>query len=141
MEYEGGIQGRFSYVYSADLNRDGTNLDLIYIPKNPSEITFVSKTVGSGATAVTFTPQQQSDMFFAYVAQDKYLSKHMGEYAQRNEAKYPWHNDVDVKFVQDIFLNIGKKRNTLQFSVDILIWETCLIQTGANLLQQMQVQS
>ena len=117
--YEGAIERRFSYTYTADFNRDGVNNDLIYIPKNPSEITFTSKTVGSGASAVTFTPQQQSDMFFAYIAQDKYLSKHMGEYAERNGASTPWRNQVDVKFMQDLFVNIGKKRNTIQFTLDI----------------------
>ena len=113
--YEGAIQGRFSYTYGSDFNRDGVNNDLIYIPKNPSEITFSSKTV----SGVTFTPQQQSDLFFAYIAQDKYLSKHMGEYAERNGASTPWRNQVDVKFLQDLFVNVGKKRNTIQFSLDI----------------------
>jgi hypothetical protein len=117
--YEGAIQSRFSYTYSADFNRDGINNDLIYIPRNPSEITFTTKTVGSGTSAVTFTPQQQSNMFFAYIAQDKYLSKHMGEYAERNAANTPWRNQIDVKLLQDLFVNVGKKRNTIQFSLDI----------------------
>jgi len=117
--YEGASEGRFSYTYSADFNRDGTNFDLIYIPKNPSEITFSTKTIGSGATAVTYTPQQQSDAFFAYIAQDPYLRKHQGEYAQRNAVNRPWRNQVDIKFLQDLFINVGKKRNTIQFSLDI----------------------
>ncbi|TWR31026.1 TonB-dependent receptor [Mucilaginibacter pallidiroseus] len=117
--YEGSTQGRFSYGYTADFNRDGQTNDLIYIPKNPSEITFVPLTVGTGATAVTYTPQQQSDAFFAYIAQDKYLSKNMGKYAERNGAKYPWRNQFDFKLIQDIFTNVGGKRNTLQFTMDI----------------------
>ena len=41
MLYGGSIDYRFSYVYGADFNRDGFNgNDLIYIPKDPSEITF-----------------------------------------------------------------------------------------------------
>lgn len=119
LTYEGSSEGRFSYTYSADFNRDGTNNDLIYIPKDPSEITFVSKTVGTGASAVTFTPQQQSDMFFAYIDQDSYLRKHKGEYAQRNAVNRPWRNEVNVKLLQDVFVNVGKKRNTVQFSLDI----------------------
>ncbi|MDX5437368.1 MAG: TonB-dependent receptor, partial [Pontibacter sp.] len=117
--YEGSSQGRFSYTYSRDFNRDGANADLIYIPRNASEITFVDQTVGSGESARVYTAQEQSDMFFAYVAQDDYLSKHMGEYAERNAVKMPWRNQFDFKFTQDLFTDIGGKRNTLQFSWDV----------------------
>lgn len=113
--YEGGIAGRFSYTYSRDINRDGTNFDLIYIPKNASEIDFVAQTVNG----VNYTAQQQSDLFFAYIEQDKYLRAHKGQYAERNGAQIPWRNQVDVKFVQDLFVNVGKNRNTVQFSIDI----------------------
>ncbi|MBL7745994.1 MAG: TonB-dependent receptor [Chitinophagaceae bacterium] len=113
--YEGAIGGRFSYTYSADFNRDGTSADLIYIPKNASEITFQTQTVNG----VTYTPQQQSDLFFAYVEQDKYLRAHKGQYAERNGAQLPWRNQVDLRIMQDVFTNIGKSKNTLQFSVDV----------------------
>lgn len=113
--FEGASQGRFSYLYGADFNRDGANNDLIYIPKDPSEITFVSNTVGT----VTYTPQQQSDAFFKFIDQDKYLSKRKGQYAERNGALLPWRNQIDVKFAQDIFTKVAGRRNTLQFTVDI----------------------
>ncbi|MXV52328.1 TonB-dependent receptor [Pedobacter sp. HMF7647] len=117
--YEGSIQGRYSYTYSTDFNRDGQVNDLIYIPKDASEVTFVPLTVGTGASAVTYTPEQQSAAFFAYVDQDKYLSSHKGEYAVRNGAKLPWRNQVDVRFTQDIFKNVGGKKNTFQFTWDV----------------------
>lgn len=118
--YEGASQGRYSYTYSADFNRDGANADLIYIPKDPSEITFVDITSGTGANTVTqFTAAQQRDAFFAFIDQDAYLSKHKGEYADRNGARFPWRNQFDVKILQDIFTNIGNKRNSLQLSLDI----------------------
>jgi hypothetical protein len=48
MVYEGGSQGRFSYIYSANTVRDGGgNFNLIYVPKDASEITFVPQTVNS----------------------------------------------------------------------------------------------
>ncbi|MFM6976336.1 MAG: carboxypeptidase regulatory-like domain-containing protein [Sphingobacteriaceae bacterium] len=118
--YEGAVAGRFSYTYSSDFNRDGQTNDLIYIPKDPSEITFVDQSYGSGATAVTYTAKQQSDLFFKYIEQDSYLSAHKGEYAKRNGAKYPWRNQVDFKLLQDVFVNLGNnKKNTIQFSLDI----------------------
>lgn len=113
--WEGAIQGRFTYSYSRDFNRDGTNADPIYIPKDPSEITFQNQTVNG----VVYTAQQQSDLFFAYIEQDKYLRAHKGQYAERNGAQIPWRNQFDLRVVQDLFTNIGKSKNTIQFSVDI----------------------
>jgi hypothetical protein len=112
-------------MYSSDLNRDGANNDLIYIPKDPSEITFGNGTATTGTAAnvviggVTYTPQQQSDLFFKFIEQDKYLREHKGQYAERNGALLPWRNQFDVKFAQDLFTTVGGKRNTLQFTVDI----------------------
>jgi hypothetical protein len=113
--YEGAIAGRFTYSYSRDFNRDGTNADPIYIPKDPSEIIFQPQTVNG----VTYSAQQQSDLFFAYIDQDKYLRTHKGQYAERNGAQLPWRNQVDFKLLQDVFTNIGKSKNTIQFSLDI----------------------
>ena len=114
--YEGSIQGRFSYTYSGDFNRDGVSgNDLIYIPKDASEINFATLTTSAGS----WTPAEQSALFFAYVNQDPYLSKHKGEYAQRNGAQLPWRSQVDFRFAQDIFTNIGQSKNVLQFTVDI----------------------
>ncbi|HMJ47388.1 MAG TPA: TonB-dependent receptor, partial [Ferruginibacter sp.] len=137
--YEGSQfqSGRISYIYGSgtatattglpagfsntgDVNFDGNSSDLMYIPRDPSEITFIPMTVGSGATAVTYTAQQQSDAFFAFVNQDKYLSKRKGQVAERNGAQYPFYHKVDVKLLQDIFTNIGKRRMTLQGSIDVL---------------------
>ena len=113
--FEGSIQGRFSYTYSSDFNRDGQTNDLIYIPKDATEINFADQTYNG----VTYTAKQQSDLFFRYIDQDKYLSAHRGEYAERNGAEMPWRNEVAVKFVQDLFTTVGGKRNTLQFTFDI----------------------
>lgn len=118
--YEGSNQGRFSYTYSADFNRDGQPNDLIYIPKDASEITFANRPFDSKTGIGPYTAQEQSDMFFAYINQDKYLSKHKGQYAERNGALLPWRNQVDVRITQDIFKNIGKTKNTFQFTLDIL---------------------
>lgn len=119
--YEGSQQGRFSYTYSTDFNRDGiSGNDLIYIPRDASDITFSGNlVVGTGASQKTYTPQQQSDIFMAYIDQDKYLSKHKGEYAERNAATSPWRNQFDFRLTQEIFKNFGKTKNSFQFTVDI----------------------
>lgn len=114
--YEGASQGRYSYIYNGDVNGDGNSADLMYVPKSPSEIQFSNLTVGS----TTFTAQQQSDAFFNYIAQDKYLRKHKGQDVERNGALYPWYDRVDLNFQQEVFKNIGKSRNTLQFNVSVV---------------------
>jgi len=117
MMYAGSIDYRFSYVYGADFNRDGFNgNDLIYIPKNPSEITFSAFTYPNG---VNYTAAEQSSLFFKYIDQDKYLRAHKGQYAERNGAQAPWRNQVDIKLIQDIFMNVGKTKNTIQLTLDI----------------------
>jgi hypothetical protein len=118
--YSGAIDGRFSYVYGADFNRDGVNgNDLIYIPKdarNTSEIQFVNSAAING---IVYTAAQQAQLFEDYINQDKYLRKHRGQYAERNGAQLPWRNQVDLRIMQDVFTNIGKNKNTLQFSWDV----------------------
>ncbi|RAK65761.1 TonB-dependent receptor [Hymenobacter edaphi] len=113
--YEASTQGRFSYTYSSDFNRDGQTNDLIYVPANESEIDFVS---GSFGTA-TVSAEEQKRLFFEYIEQDDYLKSRRGKYAERNGAKYPWRHQFDVKLAQDLFTNLGDKRNTLQFTLDI----------------------
>jgi hypothetical protein len=113
--YEGSIQGRYSYTYSADFNRDGQTNDLIYVPKDASEITFTDFTYNG----VPYTAKQQSDIFFRLIENDSYLSSRRGKYAERNGAKMPWRNQFDVKIAQDLFTNIGNTKNTLQFTLDI----------------------
>ncbi len=109
--YTGYEQARFGYRYSNDYNQDGISSDLIYVPVNASEITFVQ----NGA----FTPQQQSDAFFAYVAQDKYLSKRQGQVTERNGGKMPWFSNLDLRVLQDIVPLTAHKNYGLQISFDI----------------------
>lgn len=114
--YEGAPDGLISYTYSGDINGDGNGFDLVYIPKSSSEINFVNATIGG----VTYTPAQQWDILNQFISNDPYLSKHRGQYAERNGARLPWYHRLDAKIQQDIFRNIGSHRHTLQFSIDIL---------------------
>lgn len=116
--YEGATQGQYTYIYNGDVNNDGNTADLMYIPKNPSEVHFVA--LPAAGTTPAFTAQQQSDAFFAFIAQDPYLSKHQGQIADRNGARFPFYHRVDLKFTQDIFNKFGGRKSTLQFTADIV---------------------
>jgi hypothetical protein len=97
----------YSYIYSGDANSDGTTSnDLMYIPKDASEFIW-----SSGADAAAY---------FAFQAQDPYLSKHQGEYAYRNAAYNPWNKRLDMRFMQDFKVKAGKSMNTLELSIDII---------------------
>lgn len=109
--YTGYNPGNYSYMYNGDMNQDGINNDLIYIPKSKDELTFIDKN--------GFTATEQADAFWAYINQDSYLSKHKGEYAQAYSARYPWVNQVDLKIIQDFYIKTKKTTNTLQISLDV----------------------
>ncbi len=109
--YTGATAGNYSYTYTNDMNQDGVNNDLIYIPKSKDELTFIDKN--------GFTAAQQSEAFWNFVNQDPYLKKHKGEYAEAYSARYPWVNQFDLKVVQDFYVQVGKNKNTIQLSLDM----------------------
>jgi hypothetical protein len=119
--YEARNQGRFSYTYSGDQNGDSfTGNDLLYVPNSASELAFLPITTGSGVTLATlFTAEQQAAAFDAYINQDDYLRSRRGQYTERNGVLIPWVYRADLSLVQEFFVNVGGKRNTLQLRADV----------------------
>ncbi|MGN6418676.1 MAG: TonB-dependent receptor [Pseudobacter sp.] len=115
--YSGQPQERYSFRYGADINGDGQTNDMLYIPKSPSEITFVEGFIAGGKT---YTAKQQSDAFFAFIENDKYLRKHKGQVIEKYGALLPWYHSLDVRILQDFIVRSGTKKHTLQLSFDIL---------------------
>ncbi len=85
---------------------------LIYIPVNESDIHLVD--ISGGQTAA----QQWTDLD-AYISQDDYLNSRRGKYAERNASRVPWENILDLKIVQDVFVNVKDRRQTLQITFDV----------------------
>jgi len=109
--------GNISYSFSGDLNGDGgTSNDLIYIPKDTSEMNFEQFT----ASGTTFTVAQQTAAWDAFINQDPYLSKHRGQYAERGAAFLPFSSNLDFSIAQDIIARIGKTKHNFQVRADIL---------------------
>jgi predicted DNA-binding ribbon-helix-helix protein len=115
MFWEARTINNTSYIFASDANGDGANGDLIYIPRDKSEMNFVDGVTGG----ITFTAAQQADAFEAYIQQDKYLSAHRGEYAERGGVFLPLVKRMDLSLTQDVFKNIKGKRNAGQFRIDI----------------------
>ena len=120
--FEARTIGNSQYTFSADMNGDGANNDLIYIPRDQSEMNFQAYTIAATSTtpAVSFTAAQQAAAWDAFINQDKYLSKHRGEYAQRGAIFLPLVKRLDFGIAQELFANALRHRNTLEFRADIV---------------------
>jgi len=115
--YEGYNQGRYNYTYSNDINNDGLTNDLIFVHKG-SDINF--KDIKNSAGDVIASASEQAAAWDAFVAQDPYLSQHVGEYTERYQAIMPWFNQLDLAIYQDIAKNIKGNNHKLQLSANIL---------------------
>ncbi len=106
-----------SYTFSGDLNGDGgTSNDLIYVPRNTSEMNFVAYT----QSGRTFSAAEQAAAWEAYIAQDPYLSKRRGQFAERGGVMLPMVSRLDVSLSQDLARNLWNRRHSLQVRIDML---------------------
>ena len=115
--FTGAGGNRYSFLYAGDVNGDGYSNDLIYIPRNQSEIN-LSETDGNGNFVATV--EEQWAALNAFIEQDDYLKEHRGEIAERFGAVNPWWWNIDFRFMQDFNLMTGNTRHTIQLSFDIL---------------------
>ena len=116
--YEGASPGRYSYLYGGDMNGDGVNADLIYIPNSAEEINFTD--IKNASNVTVYSVGQQKVLWEQFVEQDEYLREHKGQYASRYGATYPWYNRIDLRLLQDFYFNVKDKKQTIQFSLDII---------------------
>ena len=99
----------YSYMTANDMNGDGYAYDALYIPTD--------KEVAD--KQFRFVSDNDRDRFMEYVHNDKYLSKHQGEYAEAYSIYSPWVHRVDVSYKHDFKIKVGKTTNTLQLSLDV----------------------
>ena len=111
--YEGGDRGRYSYTFSGNFG-DGA-ARLMYIPEDQSDANLID-IVDSETGLTVADADEQWDVLNAFIEQDKYLSKHRGEVAERNGAKLPWLNRFDLRIIQDISI-VSKHKFQLTFDV------------------------
>ncbi len=109
-------QRNYSYIYNGDLNNDGnSSTDLMYMTRN---VLFVAQSASGSNPARTIAEQQNA--WNQFVNNTPYIKQNLETYAGRNSAYYPWYAKVDVRILQDIFTNVGKRKHTIQISADIL---------------------
>ncbi len=118
---QAGNQGRLSYTINGDANGDGITFnDLMFVPKNTSDIVLEQYNVGTGATARTVTVDAQRAALEAYITSSPYLNSIRGGYAERNGALLPWLTTIDASVTQDFNVNVAGQKNTLQFRLDLV---------------------
>ncbi|MCQ2160243.1 MAG: TonB-dependent receptor [Bacteroidales bacterium] len=108
--YEASHGGyNYSYMTTNDMNGDGYNYDAIYIPTDEQVAN----------KEFRFKSQDDADRFMAFVHNDKYLSKHQGQYAEGYSVYNPWLHRVDFSYKHDFEVKVGQTVNKLQLNVDI----------------------
>lgn len=116
--FAGSGGNRYSYIYSGDVNGDGTGgNDLIYIPRDRNDINLAAYVDASGRT---ISVDEQRNALEAFIQQDDYLRSHRGQIAERFGAVNPWYSNIDLRVLQDFSFHAGEQKQTFQFSLDIL---------------------
>jgi hypothetical protein len=120
--WDGHSAGTDSYIFSNDMNGDGSTNDLLYIPRNTGEMNFqqYTQTAPGATTPTTYTVAQQVAAWDAYINQDPYLRAHRGEYAQRNGILRPLVYRADFSISQDLSRHIAGAAHGLQVRLDML---------------------
>lgn len=118
--FEAAPGRRFSTVYNGTItNKGNSNNELIYIPRDQSEIILQDQTFLSGANTRVYTAAQQWADLNAYIESDPYLRENRGKYAERNGSVLPWEYGLDMHIGQNLYLKVGEKTHTLQLTLDI----------------------
>ncbi|WP_253402467.1 TonB-dependent receptor [Pontibacter sp. HSC-36F09] len=115
--YNGQSGVPLSYIYNGDVNSDaGRTNDLIYIPGSASEINLVPFTERDGTVV---SAEQQWQALDAFISGNDYLSDRRGQYAERNEDRLPWTNQIDLRLMQDFYIGQNENNHRLQLTLDV----------------------
>jgi hypothetical protein len=118
VDYTGQSGNPFTYTMTGNITQDGVNFnDQMYIPTaaEVQQMAFANNTTGG----VTYTAAQQRAFFEEHIQKDKYLSKHRGEFAGRNEARLPFTHLFTMKAQQDFNVKVGDNTYKLQVIYDM----------------------
>ncbi|NNE46866.1 MAG: TonB-dependent receptor [Rhodothermales bacterium] len=102
------------YNYTIDRSPIGggfRDYALIYVPNSASELTFIQNG--------DMSPADQAAAFDRYIDSSEYLSSRRGTYVERNGSRMPFENIVDLRLAQEVWGNIGGRRQTLEITLDI----------------------
>lgn len=103
--YNNKFVSRTSYLIN-NVSGMGNN-QLIYIPTEEE------------LNAMPFASPENRAEFEAFIAGDRYLSRHRGEYSKRNASVAPWLNRINFRLSQEIYFNVSGQKHTLDVGLDM----------------------
>ncbi len=110
--YTGESGALFNYTMDrAPIGGGFRDYALLYVPNSASELTFIQ----NGDQ----TPEQQTAAFDRFIDSSEYLSSRRGQYAERNGSRMPFEHIVDLRLAQEVWGNIGGRRQTIEITLDI----------------------
>lgn len=99
----------YSFMTVNDINADGYNYDVIYVPTDEE--------VANGS--FRFVSADDQTRFMDYVKANNYLKNRQGKYAEAYSVYSPWVHRIDFSYKHDFVLNDGNNDHRLQLSFDI----------------------
>lgn len=105
--WQGGAS--YSYMNTKDINGDGYNYDVIYVPTDEE----VAK------NEYRFVSEDDKTRFMDYVHNNSYLKKRQGKYAEAYSVYSPWVHRIDFGYKHDFVLKIDNTKHKLQLSLDV----------------------
>ena len=126
--FEAAPSGVGSYTYGGDLNGDGNSgNDLIYIPRNSSEINLVKVGSGGSGTGASTDPRTAGQIWNQlnnFISQDHYLAFHRGQYVKANAVVFPFYKKLDLNITQNVYYSTktktGTDKHTLRLTLDLI---------------------
>jgi hypothetical protein len=110
--FQSGSPFTYGITSSNNLTKNGQQVDLFYVPKANGEDPYnLNVKDPSGAMKAAF------DQF---INNDTYLSTRRGQFTERNGARTPWNNQMDLRLMHDFHFKNGSRTNTIQVSFDII---------------------
>ena len=90
---------------------------LPFVPASLDQINLIPITDDDGNEV--YSVQDQWEALNAYIEADDHLSDRRGQYAEMNGGRLPFQHTLDLKFIQDFYIKVGDKKNTLQLTFDV----------------------
>ena len=115
--YSGQSGSPYSLIYGGNPFGGASNAALVYIPKDQNDIQLSDVKNASGV--VTYSTAQQWNDLNTFINGNTYLSKHKGQYAERNGLRTPWNHELDMKLMHTFKLSKTNNQHTLQVSFDV----------------------
>lgn len=89
---------------------DSRNRTLFYVPMSEDDINFTGSAEDQSA---------QWNALNNFIEDHDYLSRHRGEFVERNHSRAPFTSVLDLRIMQDVRFYAGGKTHTLQLTADI----------------------